>query len=705
MILKWYIDDQLVDDPNGWESLQTAIQRDREQRSILTKQEGTFQFQGEAFSLLWNKYRNLAFEGVCTVKIMQSEDGQNFDPLFIGTILLSDVEFDLKMKICKAKLYDDSYQAKISNNKNIGAFIYADRSKLDVPITALTPVQVRFFNPTAALGTYMTVGGGAYQNMCYRIKDVFEFLVSFMSDGTLQFYSDFFNDGNQDGGYNYFITTGRVLMLTDTTDENYYNLSEADFKKYWEKISFNTLWDEMRKRFNLCFQIENGNTLRVEKAEYFRKNVPAFDKILNTDELTVKTFTEQLYSKVSFGSSGDIEDGAAWSFPELIDFQGFKQEEFQTRLKTNIDKELNLRCEWITSSNVIEKMIVNTLRNDRDYDRKIFIIEAEESAGVWYARKQNPFIVGPPYYYNITLTNRNIALRYRYEIPIDIVTFLNNQASGNFRASVSPSAGGQPNIYIAPGDSSSRQILTVNLPANNESTTPNEDPSSAYDNVGFIWTCPATGVYTFETFLEIIYSGSNWRSDGSYFTAGIGTSLVLQRSDDGFSTTISDDEVRYSYFDFNIGQQYYNYLQYSTPTARQTIQLNKTILCNTNDEVRVLVKTDVTAYWNGYPNANSHTFVYNYTIQSSSYIRALTNSNDGGIYSEFNAKEYPAISIETKYPMTRDQFEAIVSDSARYIDISRHNEEIFRGRIESIKYNHIRKEANIILSGNRIENF
>lgn len=705
MILKWYIDNQLVDDPKGWESLQTSIERDREQRLVLTKQEGTFTFQGESFNILWNKYRNLAFEGICTVSIMQSEDGSNFDPLFNGTILLSDVEFDLKAKVCKAKLYDDSYQAKISNNKNIGAFIYADRSKLDVPITAITPVQLRFFKPTDALGTYMTVGGGAYQNMCYRIRDVFEFLVSFMSDGTLQFYSDFFNDGNQDGGYNYFITTGRVLMLTDTSDSNYYNLNEADFKKYWEKISFNTLWDEMRKRFNLCFQIENGNTLRVEKAEYFRKNLPAFDKIINTDELMVKTFTEQLYSKVSFGSSGDIEDGVAWSFPELIDFQGFKQEEFQTRLKTNIDKELNLRCEWITSSNVIEKMIIDTLRNEREYDRKVFIIEAEESGGVFYARKQNPFIAAVPYYYNITLTNQNIALRYRYEIPIDIVTYFNNLASGNFRASVRPSTGSQPNIYIAPGATSSRQYLTSNLPANNETTAPNEDPDSAYDNLTFTWKCPATGVYTFESFLEIIYSGANWRSDGSFFTAGIGTSLMLERSDDGFSTLISSDEIRYSYIDFNTGQQYYNYLQSFTPTARQTIQLNKTILCNTNDDIRVVVKTDVTAYWNGSPNANSHTFIFNSTIQSSSYVRVLTNSNGGGLYAEFDAKEYPVISIETKYPMTKDQFEAVLSDPARYIDISRSNEEIFRGRIESIKYNHVRKEANIILSGNRIENF
>jgi len=694
----------LVDDPKGWDTLMTVLERDRVLKGLLKKQDGTFEFGGTGFDYLFTAYKNNSWNYVVPVYIECSLDGMTYFELLQGNIILSDVEFDLKLKYAKAKIYDDSYQAKISGNKNVGAFLYASRSKLNKTITAITPVPLKFFKPSD--GSYYSITStGGYENNTIRVYDALRFLVAFMTEDSVDFISDDF--GPNGPYYNYFITTGRILQLVDSSQADWPSVTQSEWETYWEKVSYATLFSEIDKRFNLGFQIEptGSPTLRIESNRYFSTNDVVYSNT-EVDELKLSTLTQYLYSRIIFGQ-GETDDSASLSFPEQITFVGFKSEEFQTVLEAPRDVALDLTCKWISSSNVIERLIVDGLLNDRDNDRKIFIIEGELDGSDYRAKQANPFTGTAPYFYNQSLTNNKIAERYYDGIPSSIATFVNS-LDYSFKA-VTTGNGEPVSGYFPPYTSSAEAVLTYNPLRYDDDYVGGYDSTNSYGNgtaqgtpitaADSLYTAQTGGLFTFSTYnnIHVTQLTQTWLSTNpTYVTQDaiyIRTSIRQYDSSNTFITQSFGPPIR-----LNSNSTIFGTV--NTPGIYASIA-SGTFNVNVGDYFLVGLEVKVvynqTAHW-----------ATNFTINlwnGGSLFASTQTATGGGIYQESDVKNSSVLLIESKVPMKISEFDGILANTKGSLNIGRYLENSYIGNIENIKFPHEKGEANILLNSSVNINF
>lgn len=696
----------LVDDPKGWDTLMTVLERDRVLKGLLKKQDGTFEFGGTGFDYLFTAYKNNSWNYVVPVYIECSLDGMTYFELLQGNIILSDVEFDLKLKYAKAKIYDDSYQAKISGNKNVGAFLYASRSKLNKTITAITPVPLKFFKPSD--GSYYSITStGGYENNTIRVYDALRFLVDFMTEDSVDFISDDF--GPNGPYYNYFITTGRILQLVDSSQADWPSVTQSEWETYWEKVSYATLFSEIDKRFNLGFQIEptGSPTLRIESNRYFSTNDVVYSNT-EVDELKFKTFTQYLYSRVLFGQ-GETDESAAWSYPEQITFIGFRTEEFQTVLNAPFDQALDLRTNWITSSNVIERLIVDGLLNDRDNDRKIFIIEGEPDGADFRAKQANPLTGTAPYYYNQSLTNNQIAQRYFQAIPASIATFLNtndysfsavNRTNSSYESdtqSISATPVTQEYEPVQFDDDFAQGFDTSNAYGNGTAQ------GSLVSQANSRYTFLSGGSYTFNVlhYVNVSHFRQIYNSivpDGNLSNVYLYVSLKRYDSGDTFISRADG-----SYIKLNS-----NSTPFTTGHPPQVIDTPGVYACpvsgtfnaNTGDYIQVSV--NVLYLPSDRDNTNLISF---YRNGSGSVFATSKTVTGGGTYQTYDPNDFPVLSFESKMPITYNEFQSILANPKGILELALNNEPVYSGHIENIKFPHEKGEANILLSGSVNNNF
>lgn len=701
MQYKWFLDSVQVDDPKGWDSLITSVTRDRVLRGLLKKQEGTFDFAGNGFDLLFDRFKTESFTAIVPILVQQSLQGGGYTDFIIGNILLSDVEFDLKLKTAKAKIYDNSYQAKISTNKNIGAFLYTSRSKLNKTIAPITPVQLSFFKPSD--GSYYSITNtGGYENFTFRVYDVLRYLIDFMTDGSVKFTSDDFGVGGQ--YYNYFITTGRILELVDSSQVDWPGVNQQQWENYWNKVAYADMFKEIDHRFNLGFQIENivTPTVRIESNGYFSTptEIISFPAV---DELKIKTLTDYLYSKVMFGQ-GETDDGAAWSFPEQIPYIGFRTEEFQTVLLSPVDKALDLTTNFISSSNVIERLIIDGLLNDRDNDNKIFIIQGEsDGAGGFKASQSNPFTGSAPFYYNQSLINSEIAQRFFNGVPSSIATFLNTQ-NLSFQAQVSATSGltqnYQSNISVVI-DTEYEPLLF------DDDYNRGFDPTNSYGNGTTQGTPVSQANSRFTITTGGIYS--------LFAKRNVSVSLFLQYNNSAFTNAIFDNIyvfIRIKHYDS--ADTFINQSDgarvkiISNSTPSQAINspgsyfptVTGTFNTNSGDYFQVALVVEYVP--NTYNTGTKFEFYRNNIGSEFSTSKTITG---GGVYQVYDPANYSVILIESSVPVTEEQFNEILKDPRGRIGLGRAREEVYMGNIESIKFPHQKGEAAILLNSSQNNNF
>lgn len=346
---RFTIDGVIIQEPEnieGWDRLVTTIKRDSsELKGLLVTQDAQLLFTADQYRYFKNKYFN---EGICQdipILIEQSFDGGiNFSILHDGKMFLSDVELDLLKGVSKAKTSDDSFFARINNNKSIKTNPKGLWTKNGEPIgIGNTPVDysVDFFTP--ATGAFF----GA-RNML-KLVDVMRYLVLWMSDGEVEFQSDLLENDLQ-----LMIQQGDVLRLN------------VDPTPYWE-VSFADIYKNLKGLRNISYCIEYdafGNpVLRLELTSYFFQNTLATDQdgneIIFTDPTTLETKVkvDELYSQVRLGTDV-LADYIYLEFPESIRYNGFKDEELYILGQCNIDKTLNLLKDFAVSSNTIEDAVV-----------------------------------------------------------------------------------------------------------------------------------------------------------------------------------------------------------------------------------------------------------------------------------------------------------------------------------------------------------
>lgn len=636
-MMQFLLDDIIFDSPKGWEDIETSIKRDFQYNSVLANQDTEVDFTGEAYDYLYTKLRT---DGFCTrikFEVRYSTDGLTYSTLLRGNLFLSDIQFNERTCTATVKIEDNSYYAMINNNKGIKTALDSGRSKNGVAISVAPVYEVDFQN-------IVTLGIARSNVNCYRVYDAFEYLIKFMSDGRLQFASDYlqttaFTDPLEGalsgfGWKGLCITTGINIRVGTTIND----FSQSQF-------SFDDLWNEINRRIPLVLIVENPYgefpTIRIENRDYQYTNANIFTAT-DVYEVISKVDTKSIYAKVNVGSSVIDNQGL---FPEQIHFFGFGPEEYIVQGECNIDTALELGTDWATSSNVIAQ----SLNGAQDYDSNLFLIETEyftaTTGETW--NFNNLGITSPPvyYYFNTNLTNSYILSRYRGGLPGDLAQYTGVKGDGEFFA--------------------------------NELTSYN------------------VGVLTPMTFTNVVFNNAGfWDGNDKYTTplAGVFTfNIALTATSTGYTTSTQSCTIGIYAFIYDAGgtiqsnEQFGNLITMSQSNPSQAYNFTGTLILNDGWYVRFFAQKTASI-----PGITA-------TIQPNSSIECLDNSIGGGIFVTVDKTDIPIYLYEMEYPMCQDDFDIIMANTVGTVQFNMSGQPLRRGWISELTYNHTRGVATIKL--------
>jgi hypothetical protein len=636
-MMQFLLDDIEFTSPKGWDEIETSIKRDFQYNSVLANQDTEVDFTGDAYTYLHNK---LQTDGFCTrvkFEIRTSIDGITYNILLRGNLFLSDVQFNERTCTATVKIEDNSYYAMINNNKSLSTALESGRSKNGVTIPTPPVYQVDFQD-------IVTLGIAQANVNCYRVYDAFEYLIRFMSDGRLQFASDYlqttsFTDPLEGsllgfGWKGLCITTGINIRVGTTVND----FSQSLF-------SFDDLFNEINRRIPLVLIVENPYsetpTIRIENRDYQYTNANIFTAS-DVYEVISKVDTKSIYAKVNVGSSVVDNQGL---FPEQIHFFGFGPEEYIVQGECNIDTALELGTDWATSSNVIAQ----SLNGAQDYDSNLFLIETEyftsTTGETW--NFNNLGITTPPvyYYYNTNLTNSYILNRYRGGIPGDLAQFTGVKGDGEFFA--------------------------------NEFTSYN------------------VGVLTAMSFTNVVFNNAGfWDGNDKYTTPLAGVfnfNLIGTVISTGFTTPTQSCTVTLRAFIYDAGgtvqsNALIGYLSTSSLSdPDDSFNITTTLILNDGWYVRFFATKTASI-----PGITA-------TIQTNSSIECLDNSIGGGIFVTVDNTDIPIYLYEMEYPMCQDDFDIIMANTVGTVQFNMSGQPLRRGWISELTFNHTRGVATIKL--------
>lgn len=457
----FYFDGIKVNDPINWNTFTETLEYNDVIKGLLPSYNSKLSFANDAYTYLYNKYKT---DGYCyrvSLRVDYKFAG-NTETLLKGYIIISDIKFDLETNIADCDITDNNYGAIVHNNKNIKCYIDTDKSKNGITITPCASSNVTFFNP--ANGVY----SGATRKL-YNYFDAFRFIIDFMTDGIVDFKSDYLSQGT----FRYLgIITGEGLRLSG--------------KMLSPFTSFTNLFDEFNKKYPISFitGTENGRAyIRIENDEYFR-NMNSEVMIEDIKNITQSFDNEKLYSSIKLGGESVEYDAAKHHLPptQLITFV---EEEYFFTGYCNIDKTLDLTGDYIADSNIIEEIVWTDPTNSQ-YDKDIFFLQSRANNDV--VGTPNPSTNAAPYYFNGDLTNQKVA--QRYSLNGDVSLYLSGSVYG-FTALKNDTQDYGWIIWNAgttPGLSPQYKITYANL------VTTSPQYSTALSR----YTIPVAGTYTFE---------------------------------------------------------------------------------------------------------------------------------------------------------------------------------------------------------------
>lgn len=327
-----------------------------------------YTFWGNSYNLLIEYYKDRCLELEVKVYFYDSL-------VFTGTLKPLIFKVNPHKRIITSKIYDSGYSALIrekGSNK-----ILLDRC----------PNFVALFTTTAKA------------RRLYSVLNVFQFLVSELSDGKLTVQSTYLSSVGVG------IITGGSLGLGSEFNFKYLDRSRIP------EVSFNEFYAEIRKKYRIYSWFE-GNVLRIEHEKDSFKEAPLIIKPQAPITLEESINTDYLYSEIVIGSSDyKPEDTFFIQYP----YQGLNtwQEETWNNCDCSLENTLNLVSEYIIDSNVVSEVLDGNF--DSRFDR-IFMIEY----GFFGIVREIPYTDAngnSNVYYNHTLQNYEVLKRWFGGIP------------------------------------------------------------------------------------------------------------------------------------------------------------------------------------------------------------------------------------------------------------------------------------------------
>lgn len=508
MPIQFIINGTQYDDPLNWDEFTIRLNRDRALNAVILSYDINLILGGGAYKLLNDLRLTNEYCEPLTVKIKYHCGNGSWYDLVRGYIFLTECRFDLSRCTVSTKIFDESFSSYIGNNRNVPFNTSADRSKELVPISSVTINRLTTYNPKT--GIYDRVVRG------YRLFDVFESCVNFISNNKVKLISSFLSNPimGADGEYSLFITSGASLRSTVNTPFT---------------TTFLQLYEAIRSKYNLGigFQLIAGVPhILIERSEFFLDEgfSTTIDKV---EGVTAYYDQQQLFNRVQFGSQiytsqfDSVLDNNFLSFPD-IDFRGFQNEEFYVIGECNIDNVLDCFNETpiVIDNNTIEDIVIY---NNNSYDKNPVLIQCFGDVSPFAARQTDPLGLGQTVY-NGDLTNDNTANNFIGAVPNSIYSSYLGIDSGDLplATEIQVGAGFADNCpTFSPAQtllfdlSETSDAIPETAPYLSERVgtfipynTVINDPGANYNSTTFTYTVPAAGRFVFRARLDLQKCGT-----------------------------------------------------------------------------------------------------------------------------------------------------------------------------------------------------
>lgn len=644
--LKFLLDDTEVENPVGWEDLRTTIRREGTFNACLVSQDVELGFIGTGYAYLHDLFLT-NFCNKVDVKILANiGDEQVFTQIIRGTIFSSDCKFNERTGVATVKIEDRSFYASINNNKSIKTSPFTSKSKNGEDITVCPTYEVDFYkvsNNTLARADVP----------CVRVYDAFRFMIDFMTDGTVGFESETFDVGGDWEGL--CITIGAHIR-TGTASK-------------FTQFSFMELYQAVAGRIPIGLRVLNpydNPTIKIEVLSDLYDVTPVFD-FENIYEILTSTDQNRLYSKIHL-KTGAVLNDFSYPFPEDIDFFGFKDEEFFIIGDCNIDKSLDIFCDWVCSSNVIQSIVEAPF--SQDYDSDLFLINTTLSSTTAGRTTNTDFLQVGAYYYNEALTNSATAIRYMGFVPNSIASFFFEDGAYTFKAYRTTDI--THTATVAP-DNDDYNPLALNAE--------DFDINAAYDTGLYRFTAGAIGVYRIKTRLQLDTSGGVGTGEANFqaYIRHYDSTGTLRAVGDviiGSTGTVIYGYRMFTPNTFLGGVPYRNVVGGSS----YTFEGDRLIIMQTGDYI-VYRFSKVGAFGD-----------VDYTIQggsSETYMECTENSLGSGTFQTGDPSTYPALVHEFTYPLRREDFLTILNNNTSLVGFAMSGKSLRSAWVEELIYNEV----------------
>ena len=643
-MVKFYLDGNLYENPIGWEDISTKIVRNTDINALLVYQDLSLEFTGEAYQYLYDKLQSDGYCSIIELTIYYTDDCEH---TINGLIFLSDAEFNERSCTAKCKIEDNSYYAKLKNNMKLNTSMFSGKSKNGLNLT----IPSTYYADTTTISN-----SRINQNIpCIKIYDAFNYLVSFMTDNTMQFDSKVFGTGGDWEGL--VITNGYRIYNINSTEQY--------------QVNFDKLFDEVNKRIPLIIYVENplagSPILRIEKLEdsYGAAEV---QQHLNIDEIITKCDNTLLYSKVKVGTSV-TDDTATNYFPENTPYFGWIKEEYNIQINCNIDRALDLQCDYVTAYNPIRRCLSN-----QDYQDNIFLLDTALDTPGGYSGQviaEDIFNIGY-YYMNARLNNASVLTRYLGGLPGNAAQYFGSTGDSYF------SVNNTSNISF-----SSNTPVTITW--NNEIY----DPQNRFSNPKF--TAQYTAVYTFEIkigwhlpenpnwFVHIPNLDSYGKYDWYY--------EVRDSSNNLKSSTFLYTTGNICGIHWNDGPNFYPPAGYTVQTNGSSPAIGFTVSLLQGWYVQIVainsVQNPISSFYWGTLNE-----IWDINQVTSSYWKSYDNSIGGGTYLEADPTAIPIYVYKYDYPIRLSEWNTLLSNTINKIGFNMSGQLVRNGWMKEINYNY-----------------
>lgn len=646
-MVKFYLDNTEYDNPIGWDEISSKIERNLDFNSLLVYQDSSLTFTGPAYDYLFSKLNTEGYCSIVDLRILYSGD---CDHTINGLIFVSDIEFNERACQAKCKIEDNSYFAKIRNNAKLLTSVYSGKSKNGGSIT----IPMQYLTDTTGISNVRV-----NDNIpCIKVYDAFRYLVDFMSDGTLLFDSTAFGPGGNWEGL--VITNGYRIFDKNATNQY--------------QISFDKLFDEINKRIPMIVFVENPlsvyPTLRIEELSYSYGSAKIQDHV-DIYEIVTKVDNTQLYSKIKIGTSV-TDDTATNYFPENTPYFGWLREEYNLQINCNIDRALDLNCDYASGFNAIWRCLYF-----QDYQDNIFLLDTiVDSPGAYSGQiiAQDIFNLGF-YYMNARLNNASILNRYIGGIPGDPSQYFGATGDSTFNVR------NTTDITVVPLMNNSFNTVTWNF----ENSDPNNrfsDPkftafySASYDfKIKIAWNLPENPAY----FGHLPYTDSYGKYDWYYEVRNAAGTLQSR------NFLYSTGNICGIHWDD--GPNYYPPAGFTIQTNgfSPTITFTATLLKNWYVQI-VVINSVVNPI--PHPMWGSLNELWKINQANSSYWLSNDNTIGGGTYLQANTDDLPIYIYKYDYPLSLSEWNNLVSNTPNKIGFSMSDQLPRNGWMKQVTYNY-----------------